>query len=397
MKKKILEVAKILFFLAVGILLFYWIYKDQWHYSLSYDAAIELEETLPQNIMMAIDSIQDYSFPEKSGLKEELSQRLGKAATKKYLPLIKPHLVKNYEKLKIAVAKADFRWIWLSLFIGLLSHISRAMRWNLMIYPLGYKPRLLNTFFAVMAMYLINLAVPRLGEISRCGILRKYEKVPFSKLFGTVFLERIVDFILLVLLLFVVLLLEFEEITEFIHGNLLLKVSKFSISSNTIIVLGGLALFGIFIALYLRKRFRETSLYKKVKNLILDFFEGIKTIRRMDNKIAFIGHSLFIYLMYFLMMYVCVFAFEETAHLGPIEGLAIFVLASFGMVAPVQGGIGAWHFMAIGTLFVFGIPNTPAKAFALIVHGTMNLMLVVVGFISLMILPRYNKSIQKGG
>ena len=290
-----------------------------------------------------------------------------------------------------AIRKFDFSWLLLSLILGILSHLSRALRWQILIEPLDYKPRLSNTFFAVMVMYLANMAIPRMGEVSRCGIMKKYEKIPFTKVLGTVVLERMVDLILLIFLFAFVVIVQFDTVINFTLKNF--DVSNKLLDIELIVLILGITAFAT-VTLYfsIRKQLKETKIYKKASEKIKSFKEGMKTIFKMQRKWEFIGHSVFIYFMYFAMIYVCFFGYQPTQHLSALIGLTVFVLASFGMVAPVSGGFGAWHFMAIETLFVFGISKTPdGEDFALVVHGTMTLLLIVVGFISLILLPIFNK------
>ncbi len=298
----------------------------------------------------------------------------------------------NPEKIVQELRNINYAWILLSLVLGLFSHLSRARRWNLLLHPLGYRPRFANTFFAVMVMYLANLALPRMGEITRCGIMKRYEKVSFSNALGTVFTERIIDFIMLFALFIVVLVTQYDVILDFLAQNPgvgdkvnHLMNAHYLIWIVLLVMAGFVGLFFLF-----RQRIQKTVLYKKTADLAKNFWNGILTIVNLENKFEFILHSIFIYIMYFLMIYVCFFAFETTSGLSILTGLTVFVMASFGMVAPVQGGIGAWHFMAIGTLLIYQVPEVEAKAFALIVHGSMTLLLVVVGFISLLALPVYN-------
>jgi len=283
----------------------------------------------------------------------------------------------------------NYFWIVVSLFLGLLSHISRTVRWNLMIEPLDHKPRMLNTFLAVMIGYLMNLALPRMGEISRCGVLSRYEKIPFTKLVGTVVLERLIDVLMLLILLVIVVITQFGQVLEFLHNNPEVneKLSKVIYSP---LLIGGI-LMAILIVWFSRHKIRESSLVKKLKGFVLQFVEGFMSIRRMKNKGAFIFHSMFIWLMYYLMFYCVFFSFDFTSHIAPLAGLAVFVLGSFGMVAPVQGGIGAYHFMVIEGLALYGIDKADGKIFALLAHGATTLMLIVLGLIGLLILPFVNK------
>ena len=299
-----------------------------------------------------------------------------------------------------ALKDANYFWIIVSLFLSLLSHISRAMRWNLLINPLGYKPRLINTFFAVMVMYLSNLAIPRSGEIARCSIIKKYEKVPLTQSLGTVVVERIFDFIMLFILLLLVLFSQMGVVIEFIQNNPEVEQKVSSLLQLKYLLIASFA-FILFIgsAWFFRRTFKESSIYKKLKELIMSFVSGLDTVRKMDRKWQFIAHTVFIWVMYFLMIYVTFWSFEFTKHLSLIAGLTVFVMASFGMVAPSPGGIGTWHIMAIETLVIYGVNRYPdANAFAFAAHGAMTLFLITAGVISLALLPVVNnKHEQKKG
>ncbi|TDO04722.1 hypothetical protein DET65_0626 [Sunxiuqinia elliptica] len=299
----------------------------------------------------------------------------------------------DIERLK-SILKNDvnYWWVWLSLFFGLLSHISRTMRWSLMIEPLGKKPRLLNTFLAVMVGYLMNLVFPRMGEISRCGVLARYEKMSFTQLIGTVVVERIIDVIMLLLLTLIVIVGQFGQVIQFLENNPDVRDKLNSIAMSPWVILSIVALIALVVVF--RKRLLHSSAFEKVRGILNNFAEGLKSIKDMKNKWAFILHSVFIWVMYYLMLYVVFFSFEFTSHLTMIAGLTTFVLGSYGMVAPVQGGIGAWHFMVVQALMVYGIDKADGMVFALLAHTSMTGMMIVVGLISLLILPFINRSKQ---
>ena len=286
----------------------------------------------------------------------------------------------------------NYWWVWLSLFIGLLSHISRTMRWNLMIEPLGKKPRLLNTFLAVMVGYLMNMVFPRMGEISRCGVLSRYEKISFTQLIGTVVVERIVDVIMLLLLTFIVIIGQFGQVLQFLDNNPDVKEKLGNIALSPWL-LAGLA--AVIIVFYLsRRRLKKTKTYAKITGILVNFVEGLKSVREMKNKAAFIFHSVFIWVMYYIMLYLIFFAFDFTSHLSAIAGLTVFVLGSYGMVAPVQGGIGAWHFMVVQALMVYGIAKADGMVFALVGHASMTIMIICLGLVSLLVLPFINQRVE---
>ena len=289
----------------------------------------------------------------------------------------------------ILTNEVNYFWIIVSIIIGLLSHISRTIRWNLMIEPLGHKPRALNTFLAVMIGYLMNLALPRMGEISRCGVLARYEKIPFTKLVGTVVLERLIDVLMLLLLLVVVAITQFGQVLAFLNNNPEVQEKLGKILHSPVLPVSLALLFALI--WFSRHKIKASGAAKKVVSLFNQFAEGFQSIKDIKNKGAFIFHSFFIWALYYLMLYCVFFAFNFTSHLSPLAGLTVFVLGSFGMVAPVQGGIGAWHFMVIEGLALYGIDKADGKVFALLAHGSTTLMLIVFGLVSLLVLPFINE------
>jgi uncharacterized protein (TIRG00374 family) len=299
----------------------------------------------------------------------------------------------NTDDILASIKNVNFYWILLSLFFGLLSHISRTIRWNLLIEPLGKKPRTINTFLAVKVGYFANLALPRMGEISRCGIISKYEDISFSKLVGTVVLERVLDIIMLLIFLLIALSTQFHIISDFFARNPQVSenLSNVFASAYTLYVIVGLTL-AIWI---LRKKFKHTVVFKKIDSTLKSFMDGFRAIKKIENKWPFVLHTVFIWIMYYLMTYICFFSFGFTSNLPALAGLTVFVMSAFGMVAPVQGGFGAWHFMVIGTLLVYlpGVANVEnmSKSFALVVHGAQTAMIIIVGALSVIALPIANR------
>jgi glycosyltransferase 2 family protein len=283
----------------------------------------------------------------------------------------------------------NYFWIVVSLFIGLLSHFSRTVRWGLMIEPISHKPRFINTFLAVMVGYLMNMVFPRMGEISRCGVLSRYEKVSFTKLLGTVVAERAVDMVSLLVLLGIVIFSQFGQMLRFLGDNPEIEAKVLALITSPLLITGLAAL--LIPAYIFRKTLQHTLFYKKVFTILMNLKEGFISVRSVNKKGWFIFHSVAIWLLYYLMLYVVFFAFGFTSHLGPIAGLTTFVLASFGMVAPVQGGIGAWHFMAMEALALYGVSKDNGVIFAFVAHGSMTAMIIVIGIISVLVLPFINR------
>lgn len=283
----------------------------------------------------------------------------------------------------------NYMWIVLSILIGLLSHLSRAIRWQMLIEPIEKKPGLVNTFCAVMTGYLANLVFPRMGEVSRCGVLSKYERLSFTRVVGTVVAERLTDLFMLLLIIIAVLTLQFDFIGGFLMRTL--KLDSFSeiLLSPIFYAIILLSLVGMFLIKRYAKQYKALMF---LKNLMSKFTEGLSSIRKIKNKPAFIFHTLLIWFLYFLMIYVCFYSLPATSSLGINAGITILLTGSLGMIAPVQGGIGAWHFMVIATLKLYGIPAEDGGVFALVVHAAQNLMIIVAGLIAFGLLPILNRS-----
>lgn len=294
--------------------------------------------------------------------------------------------------------EVNYWWLLLSVFLAFLSHVSRAMRWMMLVKPLGFKPSFLNSFFSVMSTYLANYALPRLGEVTRPTIIKRYEGIPFTQTFGTIVLERIIDLIMLFILTVVVAVTQYSTVSTFVQENpetqekvvLILKILLYLTIAGTVFLI-------IFLGFF-RSKLRKFKLYQKISELGKKFMEGIQTIRKLDNLPLFIIHTLFIWFMYYMMMWVSFFAFGFTEHLDLMAGLTVFVLGSYGMVAPVQGGLGAWHVMVSKTLVIVGvmgatkeIQDQNAELFALVHHGAQTLMILVVGSLSVLLLPVVNR------
>ncbi len=288
------------------------------------------------------------------------------------------------------------RWGWfvLAIVVMMAAHVSRAIRWNLLLESVGdHKPRFVNTFFAVLVMYFVNLAIPRLGEVTRSGVVSRYDKIPFSKVLGTMVTERATDMLLLVLLTVVVFFLQGNVVGDFIRENPEFKEQLgFLLNWKFWLAFGAFVAAGLYVLVIVAKgRLDKYRLFAKTGEFVRSFVDGIKSVFRLKRPGAFIGHSIFIYIMYFSMLWICFPAFPGIESLGGLAALTIFVAGSYGMVAPAPNGMGAWHFMTIQTMIIYGIPEGDAKLFALVVHGLQMIMLLVAGLIATIGLPLVNK------
>ena len=290
------------------------------------------------------------------------------------------------------VKEANLYWMALSVVLSILALISRAMRWKQLIQSLGYEPRLKSTFNALMFGYLANLAIPRLGEVSRCGSLGKTEKIPFDKLFGTVILERLSDVLMLLLSIIVVAFLEFDHIGGFMNTTFFIPLlEKMQSATSLIFTFIGLAIIGVFGLVYLFKMQNAPTFIVKARKLIKGFGEGFASIAKLENKLLFVGHTFFIWIMYWLMTYSCFFALNTTSGLDLMAGLFIMVIGGIGMTAPVQGGIGAYHLLVSKALLIYGLSEMDGIVFATLVHITQTLLLIVLGGASMISLFFFTK------
>jgi hypothetical protein len=305
-------------------------------------------------------------------------------------------LFKNQDPVKLVeeIQKVDGKWVVLSMIFGGWAYVSRGLRWIVLIDALGYKSSKLNSISAVSVGYFTNMFIPRAGEISRCTALNQVEKIPVDKLFGTILIERVIDFIFLFGLLFATILLKFNDIFKFYTT---LKAQQTESTENNNILLIAVVIFSLIMAfIFLKKWLKKSKFYDNLLDFIEGLKEGFKSIKNMQNKNAFWFHTFSIWVMYFLMTYICFFSMEETSHLTAGDGLFLLVLGGIGMVIPTPGGVGSYHaivmiglsVLGVGTVYlgVGGDPTNPALIFPTIVHVAQTLVAIIMGSLSLIIL-----------
>ena len=280
------------------------------------------------------------------------------------------------------IKNADYRFLFLSVFFGILSHLSRAYRWKFLLAPLGYKPRFINTVLSVLIAYIANLGIPRSGEILRATTLSSYEKIPFEKTFGTVIAERLVDMIILFSIILLALSFHFELIWN------LLKEKQASMIRPLYWFFGGLIPV-IYVIRFLFKQERHPAIIK-IKNFLKGLTEGILSLKKMPKKGVFIAHTLFIWIMYIAMFYVVKWAVPETSTLGLNALLPAFVIGGLAISAS-NGGIGIYPFSVALMLATFGVSNESGLAFGWITWTAQTLMIIVFGSLSFFALPLVNR------
>ncbi|MBK6836889.1 MAG: flippase-like domain-containing protein [Bacteroidetes bacterium] len=296
---------------------------------------------------------------------------------------------------KIIEEISDVNWLWLSLSIAvsLVAFLSRAQRWNMLIKPTGYSPKLSNTANSLMVGYLANLAFPRLGEVTRCGSLNRIEKVPFDVLLGTVIVERALDVICLLLCIVMTAVIEFERLGNFLNQNLFdpLKQKAIMLLGSPLFLVIAVALVLVLIIFIVVQRNKKGvhekgSFMHKASALLKGILEGLRSVRKIEKPGWFIFHTILIWFMYFLMSYLCFFALPATQDLSWHAGLFVLVVGGMGMSAPVQGGIGAYHLLVSQGLLLYGLTHEHGLAFATLMHTTQTLVVIVFGAISFALL-----------
>lgn len=289
--------------------------------------------------------------------------------------------------------KANYWLIIPVIIVGIASHWYRAVRWKLLMEPLGYHPSTLNTFFAVMVGYLANLAIPRLGEVTRCGLVARYEHIPAEKLVGTMIAERAVDMLVLMLLMVITVVLQLDIVGMFFTQNIW-EPLQHKAGGNKIWLLAGILVALILLGFIAFRIIARSKIGAKVKGIFRGVWEGVLSIGKMQKKGWFIFYSFFIWALYFTMMYLGFLCMDETRSLGIGAALSVLCFGSIGMIA-TQGGIGAYQILVQQTLLLYGIHATTGYAFGWIVWLAQTLMVIVMGFASLIALPVYNKGNQQ--
>ncbi|WP_194767278.1 YbhN family protein [Tamlana sp. I1] len=303
------------------------------------------------------------------------------------LPLLLGVFLIWYSLSKVSVAQllvyaknADYTWIAFGMFLGLLSHLSRAYRWRFQLDPMGYQVKFGNSVMAIFSAYLINYTIPRAGEVARASILTNYEKVPFEKGFGTIVAERIADMVVMLGIIAVTLFLQFD----FIYGFLIQKFNP-----TKIIVALAVAILLFMLVMYFIKK-SSSKIALKIRGFLSGLIEGVLVIFKMKNKWAYIFHTLFIWAMYVLMFYVTSFSIEELHGISAGAILIGFISASFS-IAATNGGIGSYPLAVYAAFSIFGIPEEPSIAYGWIMWASQTLVIILCGGLSLIYLPIFNR------
>jgi uncharacterized membrane protein YbhN (UPF0104 family) len=324
-------------------------------------------------------------------------KKLLSTAIKVFLPLLLGLLL-----LWFLYRKMDFNAIWLiikkgvrydilflSLVFGLFANIVRGLRWGLLIDSMRERFKTVNVIYAVLGNYAVNYVLPRVGEVWRCGVITKYEKIPFYKLIGTLLIDRIADTFTVGLLACFIFIFNISFFHKFFARNPELLEGLHENFSLLWIIAGVVIL--VAAIWFTFTRFGHLTLIQKAKGMLHNILEGMKSVRVLKKKILFIIQTFLIWGGYFLFFYISFYAFDFTRDFGVRIGLIAFTMSSIAVAVPIQGGIGPWHFMVISTLMIFGVNENDSAAFALVVHTIQTIWTALCGLFAIIALPIVNK------
>lgn len=283
----------------------------------------------------------------------------------------------------------NYGWMLFSLVFGVTAQVCRGLRWKLTLEPLGERPKTANCIYSIFISYAANLVVPRVGEVSRCGVLSKYDGVSFAKSLGTVVTERLVDMLCVALITGSTLLLQapvfatfFEETgTDVSRYAQLFTSTNFYLIIICIIALGLLAFFLI----------RNVTMFARLRGILHNVWEGILSLKKVKNLPLFLLYTVGIWVSFFLEFYVAFFSFEFSSDLGVVAALVMFAVGSIAVIVPTPNGAGPWHFAVITMMVLYGVGKEDAGIFALLVHGIQTFLIILLGIYGLAALPFSNK------
>ena len=289
------------------------------------------------------------------------------------------------------VLSSETNWYWMfaSLLFGVISHTLRGWRWILALEPLGVRPKCHNAVNAIFTSYAVNLVIPRLGEFTRCGVLTKYDNISFSKSLGSVVAERFVDSFCAFAVLFLAIIFQGNYFYSFF------KETGFQIPTeglwlNTTFYITLACVIAVVVLLVLLAK--KLALMDKAKGIMHNVWEGVVALRKINRPGLYWFYTVLIWVCYYFHFYLTFYCFSFTSDLGPLAGLALFIVGSFAVVVPTPNGAGPWHFAVITMMMLYGVDKVDAGIFALIVHTIQTFLVVLLGTYGFVALPLSNKN-----
>lgn len=284
----------------------------------------------------------------------------------------------DWETLRVAVtSEMNWTWMWLSFPFGILAQVFRALRWRQLLKPLKEHARVHTSINAVFLSYASSLVVPRVGEVLRCGVLKRYDGCSFTRGVGTVVTERVVDMVMIAVLSLVVFVLQIPVFMRFFHETGLSLggfLGQFTTAGWLVTAACGIII--LLTGYLLMRRFQFMT---KTRSVVADLTAGLLSIRKVEGKVAFWFYSLGIWVCYFLHFYLTFFCFTSTASLGCSVALVAFVVGTFAVLVPTPNGAGPWHFAVKTVLMLYGVDGNEGALFALIVHTVQTLLVAALG------------------
>lgn len=279
---------------------------------------------------------------------------------------------------RILQSEIKYGWVILSMVVGVVSHIVRALRWQLQLRALQHPASFRTLTNAIFGTYAMNLLFPRLGEVWRCGYVARREQMSFTLLLGSVVSDRLMDTVSVICLIVAVFFLQMHVLLDFLKQYPVIEETLFSVITSPYPYLFVVVVVGALVWIFRQKN--EYRWVSKIKEMMRNLWYGFRTVLTMKQKKRFIVYTILLWLCYYLQLYLCLFAFADTAHLGALAALSLFVMGSIGMGIPVQGGFGPWHLAVMATLAIYGVtdPNV-AGSFALVAHGSQMVVIVLLG------------------
>lgn len=286
---------------------------------------------------------------------------------------------------EVLLQGTNWWWMSFSLVFGILAQVFRGWRWRQTLEPLGAFPPKRDCVNAIFISYAASLVVPRLGEVSRCGVLAKYDDISFSKSLGTVVTERLVDTLTILLITGITVLLQMPVFVTFLQQTGTKIPSFVHLLTSVWFYIVLFCVIGVFVLLYYLRK--TLFFYEKVKGVVLNVWEGVMSLRDVRNIPLFILYTLLIWGCYFFHFYLTFYCFSFTSHLGVMAALVMFVGGTFAVIVPTPNGAGPWHFAVISMMMLYGVNVIDAGIFALIVHGIQTFLVVLLGIYGLAALP----------
>ena len=294
---------------------------------------------------------------------------------------------------RVVLHEMDWTWMLLSFPFGILAQMFRGWRWQMSLNPIGEYPRASTSINSIFLSYAVSLVVPRIGEFARCGVLKRYDGVSFTKALGTVVTERIIDSLLVLAITLLTLFFQLRVFDRFFSRtgtNIEIMFDRFSTTGYVVTAVCAVAV--LILLWYLLRRF---SIYNKVKCTISGLMQGVFSLRGVKNMPLYVVFTLGIWVSYFLHYYLTFFCFEATSGLGMACALVTFIVGSIAVIVPTPNGAGPWHFAVKTMLILYGVGETDALYFVLIVHSVQTLLVILLGIYAWMALA-FTKKRKRG-